>query len=138
MNRPFIVMGDRTSHGGTVISADMTMDICGKPMARVGDLTVCPKCKGTFAITSGADDMRDGAGRVYARHADTTACGARLLSSQVIAGWDSESAMGDPMADEKGKALAAAAESATATTSGLCLDCLLQAALTGSSTVVRD
>ena len=43
MNRPFIVMGDRTSHGGTVISADMTMDICGKPMVRVGDLTVCPK-----------------------------------------------------------------------------------------------
>ena len=72
MIRPFVVMGDKTSHGGTVISADFTSDIHGKYMARVGDMVVCPKCKGVFAINSGAPDMVDGAGRGYARHMDTT------------------------------------------------------------------
>lgn len=52
MIRPFVVMGDKTSHGGTVISADFTSDIHGKYMARVGDMVVCPKCKGVFAINS--------------------------------------------------------------------------------------
>lgn len=57
-------MGDKTSHGGTVISADFTCDINGKNIARVGDMTVCPKCKGTFPITSGPTDVVDGRGMV--------------------------------------------------------------------------
>ena len=67
MNLPLIVKGDRTTHGGTVISADMTFDINGKYVARVGDLTVCPKCKGVFAIKSGADDLIDGSGLAVCR-----------------------------------------------------------------------
>ena len=57
MSKLIVRMGDKTSHGGTVISGDMTWLIYDKPVARVGDLTVCPKCKGTFAITEGADDL---------------------------------------------------------------------------------
>lgn len=138
MNRPLIVMGDKTSHGGTVISADMSSDINGKYVARVGDMTVCPKCEGIFAITSGAGDMVDATGRAYARHLDKTACGASLLSSQVTAYWGSESSMGDPAVADKADALAAASQIAAATSSGVCLDCLLKAAAIGSSTVVRD
>jgi uncharacterized Zn-binding protein involved in type VI secretion len=133
-----IVMGDKTSHGGTVISADMTCEINGKYMARVADMTVCPKCVGTFAITSGADDMKDGAGNAYARHGDSTACGAKLLSAQVTTHWGSESSMGDPAAADKADALAATGQIAAVTSSGVCLDCLLKAATTGGSTVVRD
>ncbi len=138
MSRPLIVLGDKTSHGGTVISADLTFDINGKCVARVGDMTVCPKCKGIFAITSGPDDLVDGFGNGYARHMDSTACGAKLISGQITTTWSDISSMGDPAADDKAEALAAASQIAAATPSGVCLDCLLKAAAIGSATVVRE
>lgn len=138
MSRPLIVLGDKTSHGGTVISADLTFDINGKYVARIGDMTVCPKCKGTFAITSGPSDLVDGSGNGYARHLDSTACGAKLISGQITTIWSDESSMGDPAAGDKAEALAAASQIALSTTSGVCLDCLLKAAAAGSATVVRD
>lgn len=53
MSRPLIVLGDKTSHGGTVISADLTVDIHGKYIARVGDMTVCPNAKGLSRLRQG-------------------------------------------------------------------------------------
>jgi len=138
VSKPLIVMGDKTSHGGTVISADLTFDINGKCVARVGDLTVCPKCKGTFPITSGPGDLVDGGGNGYARHLDSTACGAKLISSQVTTTWSDKTSVRDPVADEKIEAAAVTATIAAATASGICLDCLLKAAATGSATVVRE
>jgi uncharacterized Zn-binding protein involved in type VI secretion len=138
LSRPLIVMGDKTSHGGTVISADLTFDIHGKYVARVGDMTVCPKCKGTFAITSGPDDLVDGSGNGYARHMDSTACGAKLISGQITTIWSDRSSLGDPAAEEKAEALAATSTIAASTTSGVCLDCLVNAAAAGSATVVRE
>lgn len=131
-------MGDKTSHGGTVISADMTVDIHGKYVARMGDMTVCPKCKGTFAITAAAGDLMDGAGNGYARHLDKTACGATLISSQVTTTWGDQSSAGDPASAERSEALSAASVVAAPTDSGICLDCLLKAAKAGSALVVRD
>lgn len=138
MSRPLIVMGDKTSHGGTVISADLTFDIHGKYVARVGDMTVCPKCKGTFAITSGPGDLVDSGGNGYARHMDSTACGAKLISGQITTIWSDRSSLGDTAAEEKDDALAATATIATSTTSGICLDCLVNAAAAGSATIVRE
>ncbi|WP_090435942.1 PAAR domain-containing protein [Duganella sp. CF458] len=138
MSRPLIVMGDKTSHGGTVISADMTVDIHGKYVARLGDMTFCPKCKGTFPITVASGDLFDGAGNGYARHLDKTACGATLISSQVTTTWGNQSSAGDPAAAEKAEALTAASVVAAPTESGICLDCLLKAAAAGSALVVRD
>ncbi len=137
MSKPLIVMGDKTSHGGTVISADLTFDINGKHVARVGDMTVCPRCKGLFAIASGPSDLVDGSGNGYARHMDSTACGAKLISSQITTTWSNESSLGDPAAEEKSDALIDASGIAANTTSGVCLDCLQKAAATGSATVVR-
>lgn len=138
LNRPLIVMGDKTSHGGTVISADLTVDINGKYVARMGDMTVCPKCKGTFAIKSGPSDLVDGSGNGYARHMDMTACGAKLISSQITTSWSDESSMGDPAAEDKIAALEATPQIAAATSSGICLDCLLKAAHVGSPVVIRE
>ncbi|MGC4075489.1 MAG: PAAR domain-containing protein [Rubrivivax sp.] len=134
MTRPFIVLGDKTSHGGTVISADFGSVVHGKAMARVGDKVTCPRCKGVFAIRSGAPDLLDAAGRGYARHLDTTDCGARLLSSQATTTWADESSQGHATAE----ALAAASEVAAVTGSGICLDCLRKAAHFGSAIVIRD
>lgn len=138
MNKPLIVMGDKTTHGGTVITADLTVDINGKYVARVGDMTVCPRCKGTFPITSGPGDLVDSGGNGYARHMDSTACGAKLISSQITTTWSDESSAGDPAADDKSEALAATSTIAATTTSGICLDCLIKASATGNATVVRD
>lgn len=138
MSRPFIVIGDKTTHGGTVIGADMTSDINGKYMARVNDMTVCPKCKGTFPITIGADDMKDGAGNGYARHMDSTACGAKLISAQVTTYWSPESSMGSGSAAGAGDALAQAVPAGLAAqTPGLCLECLAAAAMRGDGIVAR-
>jgi uncharacterized Zn-binding protein involved in type VI secretion len=131
-------MGDKTTHGGTVISADPTCDINGKNVARVGDMTVCPKCKGTFPIKTGASDLVDGAGNGYARHMDSTACGAKLISAQITTTWSDESSMGDPAAEDKTAPLEATAQIAAVTSSGICLDCLLKAAHAGSPVVIRE
>lgn len=134
---PFVVLGDRTTHGGSVISADYTFDVHGKYVARVGDMTVCPRCKGTFPIVSGSPDMTS-MGQSPARHGDKTACGATLIAGQTLATWSDQSSIADLAADDKAEALVQAASVAAPTTSGVCLDCLMKAAAAGSSTVVRE
>ena len=133
-----IVLGDKTNHGGTVISADMTVDIHGKYVARIGDMTVCPKCKGTFPINSAANDLVDGSGKGYARHFDTTACGARLISGQITTIWLGQSSMSDPADVDTNDVMEAAGKIAVSTESGICLECLLSAAAAGATTVIRE
>ncbi len=80
--QPFIVQGDKTSHGGTVLTGTPFSDCDGKPIARMGDLVACPKCKGVFPITQGdRSNIIDGAPVAY--HGGTVACGATLISSQI-------------------------------------------------------
>lgn len=85
MSRPFILLGDKTSHGGTVISASTTTDCAGKGIARVGDQVTCPK-KGhgrvTTIVTGDPTALIDG--RPAARHGDKTACGATLIAGQSL------------------------------------------------------
>jgi uncharacterized Zn-binding protein involved in type VI secretion len=90
MTSPWIVKGDKTSHGGTVIEGEPTFDTHGKLVALVGHMTTCPKCKGgPFPIVSGAPDFICN-GRPVARHGDKTACGATLISRQVVSVWSGE------------------------------------------------
>lgn len=85
MSRPFILLGDKTDHGGVVISASETSDRDGKGIARVGDRVTCPK-KGhgsvTTIVTGDPTALIDG--RSAARHGDKTACGATLIASQSL------------------------------------------------------
>ncbi|WP_133493224.1 PAAR domain-containing protein [Alcanivorax sp. 24] len=91
MSRPIIVLGDKTDHGGTVISASTTMDIDGKGVARVGDKVICPKHGPSPIITTIAtgDPTNIVDGQPVARHGDKTACGATLISSQATSVVDS-------------------------------------------------
>ena len=134
--QPFIVVGDKTTHGGTVITGDMTSTMYGKAMARSGDMTVCPKCKGTFPILKGSGIVVDGAGNTYARHLDKTACGAHLLASQ-SSGTAVDMVSSSASAGEAHALAAQASAVAAPTTSGVCLECLMKAAASGSSTVMR-
>lgn len=136
MSKPIIRMGDRTSHGGTVISGDVTWTLYDKAVARVGDMTVCPKCKGTFPITEGANDL-NGFGQAAARQGDKTACGATLIATQASAWWDQNSEQGDAASSAElpvGATSKAIAQEAPT----ICLECLAAAAAAGSAMVVRS
>ncbi|NMM38563.1 MAG: PAAR domain-containing protein [Glaciimonas sp.] len=82
MAKAFIVLGDKTSHGGTVVEASGQTFAGNIGVARVGDKVTCPiRGHSTNAIATG--DMTliiDGA--AVARAGDTTACGAVLIASQ--------------------------------------------------------
>ena len=80
--QPFIVQGDKTSHGGTVLGGSPFSDCGGKPIARMGDMVSCPMCKGVFPIAEGdQSNVIDGAPVAYA--GGKVACGATLISSQI-------------------------------------------------------
>lgn len=82
MSQPLIVLGDKTSHGGTVIGCAPTTDTLGKGWARVGDMVSCPRCKGVFPISQGDNSLIED-GRAVAYHGCKVACGASLISSQM-------------------------------------------------------
>jgi len=95
MSRPVIVVGDRTSHGGVVITGSPFSDVDGKGMARIGDKVTCPqKGHGVNVIVTG-DITNNIDGSPVARHGDKTACGATLISSQVLAYVDNGSSVGN-------------------------------------------
>ncbi|EIJ47660.1 hypothetical protein GWL_19010 [Herbaspirillum sp. GW103] len=136
MGRPFIVVGDKTSHGGTVISGDQTFLVHGKAVARVGDLTTCPKCKGTFPITSGAGDMKS-MGQAPARDGDRTACGATLMASQGVATHSEGQTAGQTAPAEDAVTAQSLAAVASSLPSSICLPCLAAAARSGQTLMVR-
>lgn len=83
MSQPLIVLGDKTSHGGTVISCASTTDTLSKGWARIGDMVACPRCKGVFPISQGDASLIED-GRAVAYHGCKVACGASLISSQQL------------------------------------------------------
>jgi uncharacterized Zn-binding protein involved in type VI secretion len=85
MNRPIILMGDQTDHGGTVIEGAPSTDLNGRRVARVGDQVTCPKRNhGHTTVIVTGDESCLIEGRPVARHGDRTACGAILLASQTL------------------------------------------------------
>jgi uncharacterized Zn-binding protein involved in type VI secretion len=78
--RGVIRLGDKTSHGGEVVSGSTTYKVLGKAVAVEGDMASCPKCKGMFAIKP-VDSTRKHHGKQVAYDGDKTECGAKLISS---------------------------------------------------------
>jgi uncharacterized Zn-binding protein involved in type VI secretion len=81
--KALIVIGDKTDHGGSVITCSQLSSTDGKGWARVGDMVSCPRCKGIFPIVQGDNGFRT-EGRAVAYDGCKTACGAVLVSSQTI------------------------------------------------------
>jgi uncharacterized Zn-binding protein involved in type VI secretion len=78
--RGVIRLGDATSHGGKVVQVASPMKVDGIRIARVGDMTTCPQCKGTFPIVEGEPTYLDDNIPV-ALDGHKTACGAALITS---------------------------------------------------------
>jgi uncharacterized Zn-binding protein involved in type VI secretion len=80
-----IRLGDKTTHGGVVISASPTHIIHGLGIARVGDMVTCPQSgHGTNPIIEGSPTFTID-GRQVALHGHHTACGCALISSMPTA-----------------------------------------------------
>lgn len=79
--RMLIVVGDRTSSGGRVITGSPFTDIEGKPLARINDYATCPAHGGAFPIVSG-DTTLIIDGQPVAREGDRLACGCSLTAGQ--------------------------------------------------------
>jgi uncharacterized Zn-binding protein involved in type VI secretion len=82
MTRKIILLGDKTSHGGEVVSAwgagRYTID--GIPVACVGDKVTCPQKghSGSTIVEGDPDSTLDG--KSIAREGDKCSCGATLIS----------------------------------------------------------
>jgi uncharacterized Zn-binding protein involved in type VI secretion len=74
-----IRLGDSTTHGGTVTSAQSQFIIDGLALAVVGDAVSCPKCGPTTIVQGDPVWQLDGA--MVALHGHATACGATLIAS---------------------------------------------------------
>ena len=81
MARNWIVRGDPTSSGGTVISGSPFTDIDGIAVARITDQATCPAHKGVFPIVDG-DATLVVDGQPVALHGSSLACGCKVLSAQ--------------------------------------------------------
>jgi uncharacterized Zn-binding protein involved in type VI secretion len=76
-----IRIGDRTSHGGIVITGDLTWKVDGRPVARIGDKATCPLCKRVVTIISSRHPTLTSGNIPAAYDGDMTDCGATLISS---------------------------------------------------------
>lgn len=85
MTLSFACVGDKTDHGGVIITGTSMSNVHGRAIARVGDKVSCPKCGGVYPIVSSKVSFVsfDGASAAYG--GDKTACGATILAQQSVA-----------------------------------------------------
>ncbi|HDS1675481.1 PAAR domain-containing protein [Stenotrophomonas maltophilia] len=79
MGRLIVVVGDRTSGGGRVITGAPFTDIHGSAVARISDKATCPKHQGIFSIVTGDSTWRVD-GQPVARDGDRLECGCSLMA----------------------------------------------------------
>jgi uncharacterized Zn-binding protein involved in type VI secretion len=77
----FVVLGDKTSHGGEVVSCTSNRTVNGKEVARLNDLVSCPRCNRTAKIISSRFPAITSNGVPLAFDRDMTDCGAEVYSS---------------------------------------------------------
>jgi uncharacterized Zn-binding protein involved in type VI secretion len=75
-----IRVGDRTSHGGTVLEGHPLVTLLGKPVAGAGHRVSCPRCSGDPVIAEGVARVTMFGLRV-AVEGMKTSCGAILVGS---------------------------------------------------------
>jgi uncharacterized Zn-binding protein involved in type VI secretion len=126
-------VGDKTTHGGTIVTGNEFYKVQGKAAAQLGDLVPCPKCGGSFPIVTSQAPQTVVYGRPLAYHGDKLSCGAVIEASAQLF---SSSPTTQSTGSGSGSAGVAVADT-PAPSSTLCLECLQAAAANGASTVSR-
>ncbi|MCW8276431.1 PAAR domain-containing protein [Pseudomonas sp. PCH199] len=81
MSQGFVLLGDKTTHGGEVISASSTTFVQGKPVALVGDEVSCPiPGHGVNPIVEGCADWSEN-DRAMVINGCRSECGCQVISS---------------------------------------------------------
>ena len=87
--RYIAVVGDRSSHGGVILTGDPIATVNGIPVARIGDLHACPRYWGDTphgvrpVISVGCSSTRGlSKGRPHMLRGDKATCGATILPKQ--------------------------------------------------------
>ncbi|MEG7441297.1 PAAR domain-containing protein [Enterobacter hormaechei] len=81
MTKGLVLLGDKTTHGGKVISASSSITVDGKKVALVGDLVSCPIIgHGTNPIMEGSP-RRTFNGRAVVVDGCKCQCGCKFISS---------------------------------------------------------
>ncbi len=81
MSKGLVLLGDKTTHGGKVISASSNITVNGKKVALVGDMVSCPvPGHGTNPITEGMSQRAFG-GRAVVVDGCKCQCGCQVISS---------------------------------------------------------
>lgn len=81
MEKLVIVVGDTTSHGGEVLTGDLTFEISDRPAASVGDHVHCP-IHGDTTIIEGYQTVTIQPSRHLAYEGCKTSCGATLIGGK--------------------------------------------------------
>ena len=84
MSRAIIRQGDSTSHGGIVIEGIPSFIVEGQPIALIGHMVHCPKCRGNFPIVVDGHIPTTFMGMPVALDGMKTSCGAVLIASQQV------------------------------------------------------
>lgn len=80
MPKGFVLLGDKTTHGGSVISASSTMVVNGKKVALIGDMVSCPVSgHGTNPIVEGSSDWASD-GKAVVVDGCRCQCGCQVIS----------------------------------------------------------
>ncbi|MNV38420.1 PAAR motif protein [compost metagenome] len=80
MAKLWSVLGDRTTGGGSIITAAPQTDINGVKVARLNDKATCPRHKGIFPIVSGCDATIIIDGQPVALDGARLACGCSVIA----------------------------------------------------------
>lgn len=78
MNQRFILVGDTTTHGGTIVQGVYTHTVDRAPMVVTGHKFNCPQCGREATLIGSSHVMVNGQRRVM--HGDKTTCGALVIS----------------------------------------------------------
>lgn len=76
-----IRLNDPTSHGGKVIGAATSFKVMGLPVARVGDVCICPRKGHDGCVIVEGDPHFVVEGRAVAFEGHKTSCGAILIAT---------------------------------------------------------
>ena len=81
MFKGLVLLGDKTTHGGSVISASSTMIVNGKKVALIGDKVSCPiPGHGTNPIVEGSSEWISD-GKAVVVDGCRCQCGCQVISS---------------------------------------------------------
>jgi uncharacterized Zn-binding protein involved in type VI secretion len=80
--RRIVLVGDKTDHGGVVITGSSSFTSNGSRVAMIGDMVSCPvRHHGVTPILPDSPRTAKSNGRLFALEGDLCGCGGKIIAS---------------------------------------------------------